>query len=195
MKRAIIFLLLMLSLRGFAQTKTFTLRAGLGGGSRAFINDGGKLFDLNILGDKRHTTGPLMLEGFYNINRFKVGASLLYERNAVERYYGDFFGGNPGAGQGTYKLRTTHNYTVLFGGYYSFIQKKRSSFYTGAAIGPAFTNTTDYIENTTKNSTQLGYQLTAFGYEYHNKIGLFIEAGYGYKGVLCAGLQFNIGQP
>jgi len=194
-KLAITILLFLFSLCVAAQTKTFSIRAGLGGGSRAFINDGGQLFDLNILGDKRYTTGPLMMEGLYSINRFRISTLLLYERNATERSYFDFFGGNSGAGQGTYKVATTNNYTVLFGGYYSFIQKAKSSFYMGAAIGPAFTNRTDYIENTTKNTITTGYQFTALGFEYHNRIGLFVEAGYGYKGILAGGLQYTIPHP
>lgn len=156
--------------------------------------DGGKLFDLNLFGDRLYTTGPLILEGLYNIRRFKFGVSIVYERNRFEGGYLDFFGGGSGV-RDIHKIRATNNVTVLFGGYYSFIQKTKSSFYTGLAVGPAFVNRKYFVENTTKNNTQPGYQFTALGYEYHNKIGLFVEVGYGYKGILCGGIQYAIPQP
>jgi hypothetical protein len=128
------------------------------------------------------------LEGLYRVARFKAGLSIIYEKNTVEEAEGDFFEGSPGP----YPERETNTTTILLDGYYTFIQKKNSSFYTGVAIGPAFSNRKDYIEQTTTNACKLGYQLTAVGFEYHHKIGFFIEAGYGYKGILCGGITLTI---
>ena len=51
-----------------------------------------------------------------------------------------------------------------------------------------------YEDQTTANSIQLGYQFTAIGFEYYNHVGIFIEAGYGYKGIANLGICYAFPQ-
>jgi len=191
MKPSATFLLVLVCACSHAQVKQFEIKAGLGYGSRAFINDGGVPFDFIPILSSRYNTGPIMIEGVYRNGRVRIGIAAMYEQNG-ERGRDISF-----TGSGDSFYTKTNTITVLAGGYYSFIQHKRISFYTGASAGPSFNSFyrfRDYENDINGSTVNLGYQVTAVGFEYHNIIGFFVEAGYGYKGIICGGLQFNIRQ-
>ena len=190
MKPTATFLLVLLCACAHAQVKQFEIKAGLGYGSRAFINDGGHLFDFIPILSSRYNTGPIMIEGVYHTRRVRIGITAAYEQNGIGDG-GIDFSGTPGE---KYFGRKTNTITLLAGAYYSVIQHKKSSFYAGASFGPSFSSVTYAAANTGSNTVKPGYQLTALGFEYHNIIGFFVEAGYGCKGILCGGLQFQISQ-
>lgn len=186
MKPAATFLLVLLCACCHAQVKQFEIKAGLGNGSRAYINDGGDLFGIDIFNTRSHT-GPIIVEGVYHKGRVRAGIGAVYENNGQKKLTVDF------SGDGESYYSNTSTVTLFASGYYSIIQHNHNSFYTGGAAGPSF-NSVDDAKNNGGNTVKLGYQLTVLGFEYHNIIGFFVEAGYGYKGIICGGLQFHIRQ-
>lgn len=188
MKPFAAFLLVLVCACGHAQVKQFEIKAGLGYGSRAYLNDGGVLFDIDLF-NTRSNTGPVTLEGVYHAGRLRVGIVAIYDKNGHEEGTVDFNGNR------RYYFKNNSTVTLLASGYYSVIQHAHSSFYMGGGIGPSFNSMSDVTaKNAGGNTVKLGYQLTGLGFEYHNIIGFFVEAGYGYKGILCGGLQFHISQ-
>lgn len=186
MKPAATFLFVLLCASSHAQVKQFEIKAGLGYGSRAYLNDGGVLFDIDLF-HTRDNTGPIMLEGIYHTGRLRAGVVAIYDKNGHEEGTVDFNGNR------RYYFKNNTNVTLLASGYYSVVQHAHSSFYLGFGVGPSFNSIDDVsAKNTGGNTIKLGYQLTGLGFEYHNIIGFFVEAGYGYKGILCGGLQFHI---
>jgi len=185
LKAVATFLLLWLPFSGRPQNKSLELKLGLGGGSRSYIADGGQVLGFKLF-EERYVTGPILIEGLYHFARFKTGISATYENIKVQETPLVFGGSSE-----SYIARKTTTTTVLLNGYYTFIQKKRSSFYSGVAVGPAFASIKNYEDNYSGSNIKLGYQFTAIGFECHNKVGFFVEAGYGYKGVIIVGCSLQ----
>jgi hypothetical protein len=124
------------------------------------------------------------VEGLYCKGRLKAGLAFVYEQQHWR------------FGQYMAEPNSEYNATLLLSAYYTVLQRQYVSYYCGLAAGPRFTNIYYDDENRRQKSTGLGYQITAAGFNYHQyPVGIFIECGYGYKGVFCAGLQFNLFNP
>jgi len=98
---------------------------------------------------------------------------------------------------GTYRKR---NLTVAMEARYCYYEREKLRMYASAGLGfHAFMQATEFrvIQNgftyAIESNEQLGggpaYHINAFGARYGGKAGVFLEAGYGYKGMLNGGLS------
>ena len=75
---------------------------------------------------------------------------------------------------------------------YRYISRGRIQLYSGGGVGIMFNEEKNDIYTYQENSEEFNfaYQVNLIGFRYGGIFGVFIEAGYGYKGILKLG--FNI---
>lgn len=168
--------------QAFCQKTRFEIKAGTGAGECPYINTYyPPWYENNNL--KHEDNQIYSIEVLYSITkRIKAGPAMLHQRYDVIFIPGFF------SGERKHLVEQTKVTGFVCSGYYDIEQKTRRRLYTGLAAGPAFTRVINYEKNTTANSVTLAYQLTAFGISWGRRAGFFMEAGYGYKGILAMGL-------
>ncbi len=98
----------------------------------------------------------------------------------------------------TYKKGVT---TIALEAYYVYFFRKYLEVYTLLGVGPAFTTNTTITNptlyapgyTTATSNDGLKFQYAPIGVRIGGRLGGFIEAGIGYKGLINGGLSFKIG--
>jgi|SaaInlStandDraft_4_1057021.scaffolds.fasta_scaffold02399_8 hypothetical protein len=91
---------------------------------------------------------------------------------------------------------TTNAYTFAIEINYNYVSKPSFRIYSGLGLGfTAYDNNVVYTDNTTPNDdasiNSFNFQLTGIGIRVGKKLAFFAEAGYGYKGIVSAGLNLQ----
>jgi hypothetical protein len=117
-------------------------------------------------------------------DRFALGPVVTYDLNTSEAWANN-------AKTGKF---TSNYYTFSLEADYKFVNRDKFRLYALLGAGGSVLNQT-YKENAgDKHSEKLTYfnfQVTPVGVKYGNSFGVFSELGFGYKGILCAGLFYR----
>lgn len=87
-------------------------------------------------------------------------------------------------------------YTVAIEASYRYVSKEKISLYSGLGIGYSFGNM-QFDSSTTAEASYddkaniFNFQITGIGFRYGNSFGVFAEAGYGYRGIVNAGVSYK----
>ena len=79
---------------------------------------------------------------------------------------------------------------------YNYIDKTKFQLYSGLGLGytmlkDSFAYKSGSLSNLSGSSGLFNYHITGLGLSFGEKIGFFLEAGFGYKGIISGGLNFN----
>ncbi|WP_223609591.1 hypothetical protein [Chryseobacterium sp. OSA05B] len=127
-------------------------------------------------------------------DRIKVGLDLAYSTNKT--YY--LIENNYTKDKVTTVVKDQF-YIIMPTASYSYIKKGLFDFYGTLSAGVAFNkvkysiknNNSLSLQNPDQSSTLFAYQITPAGLRVGKKIGGFVEAGFGYKAVLVAGIDYK----
>jgi outer membrane protein W len=118
------------------------------------------------------------------IDRLMIGATIAYETNKEDMFVGD-------SNIGT----VSHNH-ISFGldANYYYISSEMFQMYSG--IGVAYTIQSDKYDGDQSGiedgkSSYFNFQLNAVGFRYGSAFGVFAELGFGYKGIINAGISYQ----
>ena len=82
-----------------------------------------------------------------------------------------------------------HNVTAILPGiHYNYVRDKGFSFYSGIAMGVKLLRYDGHTSTSTV--ANVGYQFTALGFRFGNKLGGFLEGGFGSKGLIRGGIAY-----
>jgi hypothetical protein len=116
--------------------------------------------------------------------KLAVGATFAYQ--SVK---GDYSYGSQKAGD-----LHRNFYTIAAEADYRYIKKEKFHLYSGLGFGYTFSNETLSPISGSEKKTSSGnvdFQLIGIGARYGSNVGGFIELGFGYKGMICAGFFFR----
>jgi len=184
-----------------AQEKgTSAFNIGIGAGSSTEIAndvlDGiGSIFTLGNFRYENESYSPVILLGYKYavIDRLMVGVNLTYQNAKTDRIvstdakpvFGDLEG-----------EITDNFYTIGIEGVYHYISKPSFQMYSGLGIGYTM-NTEKFVSNADSASDRtdtyglVPLQFTFAGFRFGKTIAASLELGFGYKGVLNAGLSYQ----
>lgn len=83
-------------------------------------------------------------------------------------------------------------YSTMVRAYYSWIHIKNLNIYSSLACGVSYQNYKNTSENRYMNKFSVAYQANALGFRAGNRLGAFLELGYGYAGIANIGLSFYL---
>ncbi len=115
---------------------------------------------------------------YYAGNRFAVGAQYYY--SSYERQYK--------MQNGTTATLNTQYHSVLIRGKGMWVNKPAFQLYSALAAGPSFVSAKNDNDET-KNNTEFAFQVSPIGIRVGNHIAFFLEGGFGYQGLVSAGLS------
>ncbi|MFK7050621.1 outer membrane beta-barrel protein [Flavobacterium columnare] len=79
---------------------------------------------------------------------------------------------------------------------YNYLSKNKFRLYSGLGIGyTLIKNRTNDLSSqglSFDNSSRFNFQITGIGFRYGGKLGISAEAGLGYKGILNAGISYQL---
>ncbi|MDI3321846.1 outer membrane beta-barrel protein [Pinibacter soli] len=85
-------------------------------------------------------------------------------------------------------------YTIAAEADYRYIKKEKFHLYSGLGLGYTFSNETLTPISGAEKKTSSGsfdLQIIGIGARYGSNVGGFVELGFGYKGMICAGFFFR----
>ncbi|MDH7462734.1 outer membrane beta-barrel protein [Chitinophagaceae bacterium 26-R-25] len=85
-------------------------------------------------------------------------------------------------------------YTIAAEADYRYIKKEKFHLYSGFGLGYTFGNETLTPISGSEQKTTTGnfdFQIIGIGARYGSNVGGFMELGFGYKGIICAGFFFR----
>jgi hypothetical protein len=89
---------------------------------------------------------------------------------------------------------TSNYYTFSLEGDYKYVNRDKLKLYALVGAGATILNQT-YKDNQSgkhgEKQTFFNFQVTPIGVKYGDSFGVFTELGFGYKGILCAGLFYR----
>jgi hypothetical protein len=177
---------------GFAQQKH---EIGLGAGtlSRPYVRDG-----LHIkqsyggLGDDNSYSGTYNIAYLYRFSsRFASGLTFIYESQKHDKTASS----TGPAYWGLHNIYKERFFTMAATFRTYWVHKKIFSLYSHVAAGVSIKsheekrNDFGGYDNTPKN--RFAYQITPVGIRIGTHIGGFAELGYGYQGMICAGVSYR----
>lgn len=126
---------------------------------------------------------------FITYRYFPSGKLSLGWTAGLERLTGDIQIDASGAGR-----YYNDYYTGAFEIDYRYVLKRRFQVYSGGALGVTFKNESNEIPSYTESEQDilLAYQLNAVGIRFGGIAGVFVEAGFGYKGFIKFGLNLQL---
>ena len=123
-----------------------------------------------------------------NSEMFLWGASVSYNATNGKMYY-----------LGNYEGELKRNFiTVAFEGHYRYQNVNKVQLYSGIGIGYSMGNETLTPSGESGKTAvsgsinRIAYQINAIGIRIGDNIGGFLELGYGYKGIVNAGLSIQL---
>jgi hypothetical protein len=182
------FLLSIISIGATAQKSKHEVTAGFGLGTTnefldAFMNVIVSGLTQNAYSSNRYYTGAFHLSYKYGItDRFAAGGTFIYENGKSDTYVdGDKIG----------KFRNNY-YTFAAEAEYKYLRSSSFTLYgllgTGATIYRQKYIANDNSKNESNNNVHFNFQISPIGIKLGRNIGAFAEAGFGYKGIISAGL-------
>lgn len=142
-------------------------------------------FDESISKTVGEQTGALYIGyRFFPAPKLTIGVTLGFERVKGKIMGDNFF-------EGTYY----NDYVCgAFEMDYRYLNKPKFQMYSGAGIGVMFNEETNQAPNFYEfnESFDLAFQINLVGIRYGGIFGVFIEAGYGYRGMIKAGLSVQL---
>ena len=136
--------------------------------------------------DNSSYIGALHLGYKYSLSyRFALGPVFTYDTGTS-----DAVANNEKAGK-----FTNNYYSLSLEADYKFINRDKLKLYALVGAGGTIFNQV-YKDNKTgekhgENQTFFNFQVTPIGIKYGSSFGAFAELGFGYKGILCAGLFYR----
>jgi opacity protein-like surface antigen len=125
-------------------------------------------------------------------NRFALGPVFTYDRgtSTSDVPFRDELGNDIGYGK-----FTSNYYSLALEGDYKYINSDKFKLYSLVGVGPTFLNQSFKEDNSSEDKSQsktfFNYQVTPIGIKYGDSFGVFAELGFGYKGILCAGVFYR----
>ncbi|MGV0754700.1 outer membrane beta-barrel protein [Empedobacter brevis] len=182
MKKSLLILMSTITTSVFAQTSSkHEISVGYG---IAPVQEFGTLINdgvlMGIAGRKSdHISGSGAINATYRYminNRFSVGVSGFWSQSKVT--YKD------PSGKSTWNV-----FGVMANGKYNYIAKEKFQLYGNAGLG--YANYNNKTDNDKSSFGSLAYQVSPIGVYYGKNIGVFCEAGFGYNGILNAGVSYK----
>ncbi len=120
--------------------------------------------------------------------RFGVGVDVVYGKTNTEFVYSNTSTNTVTSSWFTVMAKGTFLY------YRDALNVPNIELYGAAAVGSSFSDANSTVGNTArnKNSSYLAYQFTPLGIRTGQKIGFWAELGYGFKGLLNAGISVRL---
>lgn len=185
----LIFFLLNIHVFSFAQSASkFELRGGVGfatapeileditgGITQSIVNPGFTKVDLS------GTVAAMITILLKPESRFSYGLDLVYDNIKSNYIYAD-------PAQNT---RTNTGYlSIMARGDFKYVRKPSFSIYSSLAAGITLRNADVLEEGSDIKTDDLGgaFHVSPIGIRYGNKLAVWAEAGFGFKGVLCGGV-------
>ncbi|GAB6007970.1 outer membrane beta-barrel protein [Dysgonomonas reticulitermitis] len=183
-----VFLLSIIAIGATAQKGKHEVTVGFGLGTTSEFVDA--LADVIVSGltqnayssDKSYT-GAFHLGYKYGItDRFAAGGTFIYENGKSDAYFDkDKIG----------KFSNNY-YTIAAEAEYKYVRSGSFSLYgllgAGATIYSQKYTANDNSKNESDNNAHFNFQISPIGIKLGRNIGAFAEAGFGYKGIISAGL-------
>ena len=157
------------------------------------INDIEQIFEMAFtLGSisyiNEKSTGAIHLGyNYFLSNKFTLGVNFAYEQ-----IKSDVKSGNDAIGD----MNATF-YTVSIESCFHYVRKEKINMYSGLGLAYSFGNI-DFNSSTTAEDSFSStanipnFQIIGFGIRGGNTFAGFAEVGFGYKGVICAGLSVKL---
>jgi hypothetical protein len=176
----------------FSQDKgTSNIKAGIGVFSSSSLLDitSNLVFSSLSAGTVKYDNisgfGALYLTYEYAIaNGLMLGATFVYESVTEDIFIGE----NPSG-------EVSHNhFTTGLEANYHYISGELFQMYSGVGVG--YTTQSDKYDGSESNvedgsDSYFNFQINALGFRYGSNFGIFAEVGFGYKGLLNAGLSYQ----
>ena len=139
---------------------------------------------------KNHTySGASYVNFSYAIkNNFLIGAEVVYQRISKDIYLVNDKDGR----------QVDNSFTIGANAKYSYISNPKFRMYSGLAAGyNTIQANFDPEKGSTSKATKgnkgaFGYHLTAFGFRYGKKAAVVAELGFGYKGIINIGFNYQL---
>ncbi len=138
--------------------------------------------------DNESSTGSIFLTYKYAAqDRWMIGGTFVYESLKKDVIVA-------GVNSGEQK---NNSYTIAFETDYRYISSSLFQMYSGAGIGytfsdEEFTSSSNANNNISDNGGNVNFQITALGIRLGDDIAFFAEGGFGYKGIINAGISFQL---
>ena len=129
------------------------------------------------------SSGIYSADALIRIGNSKLLAEITYGYEEIKIKYEDY--------AGVPNVFYINNF--LGGIQYNYLEKNKGCLYSGLQLGVRTKREVDYSESsfTQNNETKFDYDLTAIGVRYGTKAALFLEYGFGAKGLVRAGLSLK----
>lgn len=131
--------------------------------------------------------GPLFFTyRYYPVPWLATGISL-----GIDYAYGDLIDDDTETRIGEFKRSAA---TIVYENYFRYLRKTTFQMYSGIAFGYTFRNYINEYEEgmeSQQDENHLAFQINALGMRFGKKLGGFIEMGYGYKGIICGGINYQ----
>ena len=139
------------------------------------------LFNVEVKNVKE--TGPFVICWKYIPNeRMGYGLSASYLKGSYDEVIGSIFS------SGKTIIYNQHSAFTFAGEVdYRYIREEKFTLYSVAALGYSFLKTT--ISNETNRDNQVDFQISPIGLRYGKELGVFVEFGIGFKGLILIGLN------
>ncbi|KQC01458.1 hypothetical protein [Pedobacter sp. Hv1] len=187
--KKLLFIALLLNCAIFARAQKVEVYGSYGLGSAQEIIDG--LSDMGaslftggtVSSQTNHLYGPIAVGVNYYFTP-RLSAGILYSNTSSRSIVS---GGSSSAN--TYK--NTYN-VIMARTDYRYIDKA-VQLYSGISLGSSFATTKPENGTSTKtaSTTDFAYQVNALGIRVGRKIGVFTELGFGYNGIINAGVSMK----
>ncbi|HVX26096.1 MAG TPA: hypothetical protein VHB70_07125 [Parafilimonas sp.] len=174
-----------------AQTKekNWDVRLAIGVGTYSFLQDGGRFLSFDIFGSNP-VEDAFNAGIFYKLKDSRIKLGLVTAYTSVKQTYTDIFNFS-GSAEAPHVVFKEKIFAVMPAFNYSYLIKKHSQLYSEICAGPAFSNKKQYEKGTTENKADVAFQCTVLGYRFGNQVQAYTELGYGYKGILQAGVSYG----
>lgn len=188
--RKILLLLCMLSCKSIAAQPKIEVKLGVGLLARPYFREG--VIKPGMKGDDYIDgtySGNYYIELLFNLkSKFKIGIVGITEWS--NNTYAP-----PGFLQRKKRYSDVHT-TILGTAQWQYITKANFEAYSALGLGPSLRfrkiQQNDFDDIEASPVLFLGYQITAWGMRFGKKTAGFVELGYGYKGILSAGLSVKL---
>jgi len=148
-----------------------------------------QLPDSRYIRDNYSSPGNLFLTyRFVSLNEFLMwGGAVGYGTSSAEVYY-------LGQKQGVMDRQFISGVVEL---QYRYVNNGFFQMYSGVGVGltvgkEQFTAETDGISSDNRTMILPGYQVNLAGVRFGKRLGIFLELGYGYKGIMNIGLAYSV---
>jgi opacity protein-like surface antigen len=128
-------------------------------------------------------TGPIRL-GItqYDTKHLTLGADFSYAAIEAKMTYAD----------ATKEIVNFNYFTLMANVNYQYTDNPKLSIYSGVHFGVSYVNAKNATTEKKGEDFIPAYQLTGLGIRYGEKIGVYAEFGYGFNGVINAGLLYKL---